>query len=207
MSYVSDQYAGMASDILQIQRDREQHKLNRRNDSDFNRLNGYFLKVVDDKAHILAQRAALSNYIRALFNDKDVFIPAMDNPSVWDSIGKAGIAAYGQTEDWEAVKEAGRTFPLPAGPDIFKNHVPCDKFLAQNDALIEASVNLKNDAVIIAELSAKISNYENIIEKLKRENIALMRNSMRDKTNINNLIQQISGLNEILLITSNLIQK
>lgn len=199
MSFVSDQYAGMANDILQAKRDREIYNSQQRQQSNFDTVFRNFLVLTDDQAHVLAQRAALANYIRTLFHDKDAYIPAMDDPSIWESIGKAGVTAWSYTKDWEAVKEAGRTFRLPEGPDIYKDHVPRAKYLKQNDAYMESISNGIESESMVHQLSLKNAEYEKHIKEIDDEIAELLEKSKKDDLSIQALIVENESLTKSLV--------
>ena len=198
MSYISDQYAGMASDMAQAMRDREARNHATINDNAFWNLNETCLEVIDDKAHVLAQRAALANYIRTLFQDKNAYIPAMDDKSIWESIGAAGISAWHDKEDWEAVKEAGRTFRLPEGPDIYKDHVPRAIFLKQNDGYMKSIAHGIESEFVVRQLSLKNAKYEKHIKEIDAEKAFLLQKLKKDELSIQQLMEQVSILKKQL---------
>jgi len=74
-------------------------------------------QLLFDKAYLFAQRAAVeAQFLRLVGRDHPIW-----DKTIRSGIGNAGVTAWNMTRDWEAVKEAGRSFALPDGPDLHKD--------------------------------------------------------------------------------------
>ena len=70
-------------------------------------------RLQTDLAFVVSQRAAFESLLGKVFPQHDV----LKDPSLRERIGNAGITAWNAAEDWDVVKNAGRTFNVPA-PDL-----------------------------------------------------------------------------------------
>lgn len=184
MSFITEQYAGMASDLARYRDEKNWNvalnELSAKYEWACNEINS----CRQDLAHALAQRAALVKFVRNLVDDETVKIPIFDDADLWDKIGKAGVSAFVLTNDWEAVKNAGRTFKIPDVPDPFGNIVSRDKL---NSKVIEANklIAAANERIQKAEGEAKaltaqinenteaMSHATSLVAKQKRDIAAL----------------------------------
>lgn len=97
-------------------------------------------EATNDLAHVLAMRGAMETLITQTWGKT--------HPLVWDQslrerIGNAGTTAFLATNNWDAAKEAGRTFALPPMPDPHESCVPAEA-AAQLQANAEKRVEALN---------------------------------------------------------------
>lgn len=79
--------------------------------------------IMSDLAYVFAMRSAFESFVSKTLGPNH---PLVQDKGLRERIGNAGVTAFLATNDWEAAKEAGRTFALPSMPDPHESCVPAE---------------------------------------------------------------------------------
>lgn len=114
-------------------------------------------------ANVVSIRWALDSYVRLLQGPEYKYIPLLDDENIRFAVMANGRNVWSRTKDWKAVEAAGRNYPIPKPPNLFKNYVSVAVFNERAELCNERTDLCNQQSREIQALNAKFEQMKTCV--------------------------------------------